>query len=510
MSEVLTEFIRALRAADVRVSISESIDAGRAVELVGFDNRQVLKHSLGQVLAKTEEEKLSFDETFDKFFAFDQFKPPPKREDGPGQAKDGEGEGEESESGQDAPSDGEGGEEGGSPSMPGQSSGGDGGAPQGAQSGGKPGGGPVNEGGVRQAGPNAPGGQNLLEMLEAGDAAALQMALAEAARRTQLNRIRLFTQRGMYVRRILEEMGLETLDQAIEAAERQGTEAGDARGQEIREMRDGLRAQVRDYVEQQLELYTANAGKRLREEVLSQVRLSNVDHRDAKVIRQLVKKMAKKLIALNSRRKKRTLRGQLDVRKTIRKNIEYDGLLFDIVWKSEKVDRPKVMAICDVSGSVAQYTRFLLMFLYSLSEVLPQVRAFAFSGRLGEVTDLFEKEGIEKAIAETMHVHGGGATDYGMALEDFADLALDDVDHHTTVIMLGDGRSNNANPRADILDKIHDRARRVIWLNPEPKSLWNTGDSVMRSFTPHCDRAQTCASLKDLERVVSELLRTAV
>lgn len=488
MSEVLTDFIRALRQADVRVSISESIDAGKAVELVGYEDRTVLKHSLSQVLAKTEEEKEAFSATFDRYFAFDQFKPQSRAKD-QDNAEPGDEEGAEGEAAGGEGGEGESGksEAGG---MPGSGGGGMEGQPSG-------------EG---QAQPP----QDLLAMLESGDQIALQVALEEAAREANLRQIRLFTQRGMYVRRILENMGLEGLEGAIEAAERQGTPEGDARGEEIRGMKDGLRAEVRDYVERALELYTANAGKKLREEVLSQVRLTNVDHRDAVVIRQLIKKMAKRLVALNSRRKKRELRGQIDVRKTIRKNIEYDGLLFDIVWKNEKVDRPKVMAICDVSGSVAQYARFLLMFLYSLTEVLPQVRAFAFSGHLGEVTDLFDREGLEVAMSEALRDYGGGSTDYGNALQDFEALALDDVDHRTTVIILGDARSNDTEPRADILDKIHDRARRVIWLNPEPKSLWNSGDSVMRSFTPHCDKAQTCASLKDLERVVSELLRTAV
>ena len=159
---------------------------------------------------------------------------------------------------------------------------------------------------------------------------------------------------------------------------------------------------------------------------------------------------------------------------------------------------------------MAQVARFLLMFLYSLNEVLPKVRSFAFSGRLGEVTDLFNEKDIEEAITETLREHGGGSTDYGQALLDLEALALDDIDHRTTVIILGDARSNFGNPRSDVLDRIHDRARRVIWLNPEPRGLWDTGDSVMHRFRAHCDRTEVCASLRDLERVVSDLLRTGV
>jgi len=476
MTEVLGDFIRALRAADVRISTSESIDAGAVLDLVGFDNRQALRDGLSQVLAKSEYEKEAFLDTFDRFFAFDQFKAR-----APGDPSD-EAEEESSE--------GEGNQEG---------------QPQQGQSGGMPG--PGGGGMDGEPSGNAPSPQDLVAMLESGDQAALQMALAEAAREAQLNRIRLFTQRGMYVHRMMEVMGLDGLQNEIERREDNGQQA---RADNLRELRDQLRGDVRDYVEKQLEIFTANSGRQLREEVLSQVRLGNVDMRDMKLMRGLVQKMAKRLVALHSRRKKVDKRGQLDVRRTIRANIEFDGLMFHTIWKQKKVDRPKVMAICDVSGSVAQVARFLLMFLYSVQEVLPRVRSFAFSGQLGEVTQAFETtKKIEDAITAALREHGGGSTDYGQAFVDFERLAMDDIDHRTTVLILGDARSNYSDPRGDILKKIHARARRVIWLNPEAKSMWNSGDSEMKRLQPYCDRAVTCASLKDLERVVSDLLRHA-
>lgn len=477
MSEVLGDFIRALRAADIRVSTSESIDAGDVIDLIGFDSRDTLKDALSQVLAKTGDEKQAFDDTFDTFFSFEQFKERPKAAN--------ENDEREGELAEDEGGDGEGGDpsQSGSASAPG--SGGMGGETQGEPS----------------------SSMNLAELLERGDQAELQMALAEGARQAQLNRIRLFTQRGMFTRRIMEIMGLDGLNEEIDRREREKNNKGAER---LVNLREGLREQVRDYVEKQLEIFTANSGRQLREEVLSQMRLSNVDRSDMRIMRELVRKMAKRLIALHSRRKKVARRGTLDVRRTIRANIEYDGLLFHTIWKKTKVDRPKVMAICDVSGSVAQVSRFLLMFLYSLQEVLPDVRSFAFSGELGETTELFKREKIEKALADVLRDFGGGSTDYGRAFEDFEALAMNDIDHRTTVLILGDARSNYGDPRSDILKLVHARARRVIWLNPEPRSMWNSGDSEMRCLTPYCDKSVTCSSLKDLERVVSELLRSAV
>ncbi|MEQ8378848.1 vWA domain-containing protein [Parvibaculum sp.] len=478
MSEVLGDFIRALRSADIRVSTSESIDAGNVIDLVGFDDRQTLKDALSQVLAKSDDEKQAFAETFDTYFSFEQFKERPSAAN-----ENDERERQESEE------DGGDGEDG-DPSQSGSAS-----APGGGGMSGEPQGEPSSA------------NMDLAALLERGDQAELQMALAEGARQARLNRIRLFTQRGMFTRRIMENMGLDGLNEEIERREASGNQRG---AESLGQAREELRGQVRDYVEKQLEIFTANSGRQLREEVLAQMRLSNVDRSDMKIMRELVRKMAKRLIALHSRRKKVARRGTLDIRRTIRANIEFDGLLFHTVWKKTKVDRPKVMAVCDVSGSVAQVSRFLLMFLYSLQEVLPAVRSFAFSGHLGETTDLFKREKLEEALVEVLRDFGGGSTDYGQALMDFEELALDDIDHRTTILILGDARSNYGDPRGDILKKIHARARRVIWLNPEPRTMWNSGDSEMRRLSPYCDKAVTCASLKDLERVVSELLRSAV
>jgi hypothetical protein len=218
--------------------------------------------------------------------------------------------------------------------------------------------------------------------------------------------------------------------------------------------------------------------------------------------------MAKKLISIHSKRRKTFKRGQLDVRKTLRHNMQYDGMLFDIRWKSSKVDRPKVMAICDVSGSVSNYSRFLLMFLYSLADILPKVRSFAFSSDLGEVTQLFEYSTLEDAIAKTMRDYGAGSTDYGQMLMDFKKMCMDDVNNKTTIIILGDGRNNYGEAKAEILREIYDKCQRLIWLNPEPRMSWTVGDAEMKKYAPSCHQADVCNSLLHLERVVSNLLRS--
>lgn len=202
-------------------------------------------------------------------------------------------------------------------------------------------------------------------------------------------------------------------------------------------------------------------------------------------------------------------RGLLDVRRTLARNIRHDGILFEPQWRSKRIDRPNVVVVCDVSGSVRAYAKFLLLFLYSLADVLPRVRSFAFSYRLGEVTELFRQHDFDDAVAATLETLGMGSTDYGLAFEELERLCYDSVDHRTTLIVLGDARSNYAEPRADILKRFSERVRQVIWLNPEFAGRWGSGDSVMPRYKPYCTVAETTRTIDDLERVVERLLKRA-
>jgi uncharacterized protein with von Willebrand factor type A (vWA) domain len=305
----------------------------------------------------------------------------------------------------------------------------------------------------------------------------------------------------------MDQMGLPDLNQEIGELKQAPTIPERRLGQQLKSRKDFLREQVRDFVEQQFLLNADVSGKRLREELLRKVKLSNVEHRNFRLIQEIVYKMAKKLSILHSRRKKVFKRGQLNISRTLRNNMAYDGAIFDLHWKSVKIDRPKVFAICDVSGSVANYARFMLMFLYSLEDVMPKVRSFAFSSDLAEVTDLFQRNKIEDAIAKTLRDYSGGSTDYGQALADFKRLCLDDVDNRTTIIILGDARNNFGDARAEILKELYDRSKRVIWLNPEAKLGWNTGDSEMRKYGAYSHQVEECNSLIHLERIVGNLLR---
>ena len=450
MVDFLRDFIHILRSSDLRVSTSESIDAMNVVSEVGLDDKSLLKDSLSFSLAKTLREKEIFNKCFDNFFEENYMNL--KGEKLPQENHEEDIEFDD-----------------------------------------------LNNIENTQ--------KNLEELYKSSDKTSLMTAMALAARDANLQDIKLFTQVGMFTRKIFDEMGLETLNNDIFQAAREGD--GKREG-ELKNIRENLRLEIRDYVENQVKLRTTNAGKQLREDALSQMRLTQADKSDYKIMSDIIKKMSRRLISVHSRRKRKSQRGVLDIRSTIRANQEYDGILFETVWKKTKVDRPKIVALCDVSGSVANVSRFFLMFLHSLTEILPNVRTFAFSNKAGEVTDLFENKDIEVAAAETLLLNGGGSTDYGQAFVDLEGFLENNIDRKTTVIILGDARSNYGDPRCDVLKTIQEKSKRILFLNPEPKSVWGTGDSEMIRFVPYCSKSKVCSSLFDLERVVDDMLRSSI
>jgi uncharacterized protein with von Willebrand factor type A (vWA) domain len=447
-TDVLTSFIHALRNADVRVSPAETLDALAAADLVGYSERTRLKNALALTLPKTLEEKAIFDVCFDQFFAPRDGSPVP---DAPGG---------------DA-----------SPDNP-------------------------------QAQATSAPESALGELLGRGNAGEIGAAINSAGGQVKVHEIDVFTQKGVYTRRILEAMGYVELQQEIVGLEGGSDVAQRQRARNLARRRDWLREQVRNYVERQFLLHADVSGRRLREDLLRNVRLAGLDRRHQHALEQIVRRMARRFVAAYSQRRRVFRRGQLHVPRTIRRNLKYDDAIFDLHWNTARASRPKLFAVCDVSGSVASYAQFMLMLLYSLSEVLPKVRSFAFSSDLGEVSALFEGHGIESAIALALKLHGGGSTDYGRALTTLRQLCIDELDKRTTLIVLGDARNNQGDSRIDLMKELYERCRRVIWLNPEPRSMWNTGDSDMRHFAVYCHQVEECGTIAQLERFASRLLRT--
>ena len=443
MEKQISNFIRALRSADVRVSTGEALDAARTVAMIGYDDRALMKDSLACVLAKSESEKSIHDRLFDLYFSS-------------------------------APA--------GSASRPATSDT------------------PESQENPKDA------AERLSQLTQQGNEQALATAIERAAEQAGLNDIRFSTQVAYFSQSMVRAMGGEQLQARLLEALQGRTPDADAEAQRLIDVRRALTMAARERADRAFQIFGAAETEKFRDEIATTKRLSAIEASDMARMKQLVMKVAKRLAVKHSRRRKRTQRGLLDVRRTMRANAGVDGVPFNVIWRQKKKDRPKILVICDVSGSVALYVRFLLLLLYSMKEAIPDLHAFAFSYRLKAVDDILESMEFDAAIKKILREIGLGSTSYGQAFSDFKMDHENKIDRRTTIIILGDGRSNYGDPRLDLFRDFAGRAKRIIWLNPEGRALWGTGDSVIPRYEPFCAQMSHVATLKDLEKAIDEVL----
>jgi len=274
----------------------------------------------------------------------------------------------------------------------------------------------------------------------------------------------------------------------------------------VRYLRQYFRQQIRDYVDAQYRLHVDATGKRALLVAALDSNLDQIPLEYQHEVRRVVEKLADKLIRDHRRRLRKATRGVLDIKKTLRRNVAYDGTMFDVRWRRQKREKSTVYVLCDVSSSVARVARFLLLFLYELTDVLPNLRAFSFSSRLGEVTDIFRSKASDEAIEDTLFVWGKGNTDYARAFMDFRELCGKDLNKRAVLVVLGDGRNNYYDARPDVFKELSKRVKQVFWLTPETPDSWGEGDSEMRRYAPHCFRVVTCNRIEHIERFAESLL----
>jgi uncharacterized protein with von Willebrand factor type A (vWA) domain len=180
----------------------------------------------------------------------------------------------------------------------------------------------------------------------------------------------------------------------------------------------------------------------------------------------------------------------------------------DAVFRKRTPRRPEMFLLADVSGSVAAFATFIFSFTYALSRNLPNTRVAVFVNRVDEVTEIFgSAASLDDAISDlalaSSNLHQGGDSDYGAALEDFRDTILATLDHRTRLVIVGDGRTNHAEPRSELLDTIRRPINKLYWLNPEPRQYWGSGDSAMPEYSPHCDAVFECRNLAQIRSFVA-------
>ncbi len=225
------------------------------------------------------------------------------------------------------------------------------------------------------------------------------------------------------------------------------------------------------------------------------------------LLREQVRRLAARLRSRVSLRQKRGKKGKLDAKATIRANLRYGSVPFEIRMKQRK-RKPKLVVILDVSTSMRPVAEFFLRLIYALQDQIQKTHSFAFIDHLEDVTSDLTTPEVDEAVQTVLTKLPPGyySTDLGYCLRQFESRNLSTIDSRTTVIILGDARNNYNDPALDTFDKIARRARKLIWLNPEYPAQWGTGDSDMLLYQPLCDAIYQVRNLAQLTEAIDQML----
>ncbi|MFI9383727.1 VWA domain-containing protein [Kutzneria sp. NPDC052558] len=228
-------------------------------------------------------------------------------------------------------------------------------------------------------------------------------------------------------------------------------------------------------------------------------------------MRRMVQPLARKLATRLAARRRRAARGQIDLRRTLRRSLSTGGVPMTPVFRRHRPGRPEIVLLCDMSGSVASFANFTMLLVQALRDQFSKVRVFAFVDGMDEVTHLVTNGVADPAalgariLSEASIIRWDGHSDYGRSIDEFADRYADAIGPKTSVLILGDARNNNGDPRLAVLAQILRPARRAFWLNPERRDLWNTGDSAAHDYATVIEMHE-CRNARQLGALVSRLI----
>ncbi|MGV9254828.1 VWA domain-containing protein [Streptomyces sp. NPDC003697] len=446
VADRLTGLVAALRSHGVRIGTGETVDAARAVEALGLADRGMLREGLAATLLHSPGQRPLFDPVFDLYF--------PRAV----------------------------------------------GAPDGR---------PADREDLRD---------RLADALAAGDTALLERLAAEA--------VDGFggygasgASDGWSAYQTLERLRPQTLLARVRANIRAGA-GGSGNGFADRLLDDEIRHRI-DVFRRQVaaEARRRVAERRGREEIARRAVAPSADRVDflhagrdrLAELRRTVQPLARKLATRLAARRRRAARGTVDLRRTLRGSLSTGGVPVRPVLRRRRPARPELVLLCDVSGSVAGFSDFTMLLVQALHDQFARVRVFAFVNRIDEVTGLLrhgtaDPEGLGARIQAEARLTGWhDSSDYGVALGEFAERYGDAAGPRSTVFVLGDARTNMSDPNLPALREITRRARRVYWLNPEPRAQWGTGDSAAPAYAGLVEMHE-CRNARQLGALVSRLL----
>ena len=231
---------------------------------------------------------------------------------------------------------------------------------------------------------------------------------------------------------------------------------------------------------------------------------------DLAAVHRVVAQLRRRLATQGREDRGRSRSSVIDVRRTMRTSLQTGGVPLDLRYRPRRPRRPELYVLCDVSTSVTSASVFFLSVLHALHDSFRKIRSFVFVERISEVTEVFERERSFEAVSCAIAGDAGvadvsGYTDYGRVWIEFLDKVVDDLDPRSTVIVLGDARTNGREPHAAAFGAVAEHAGRTFWMNPEPKLYWNYGDSVMSTYEPYCNGVFECWTTKQLEGFVNAI-----
>lgn len=480
----LDGFIDELRSVGLPISISEKIDAAAALGVTDLSDREAVKNGLAVTLVKSSDHESAFDTIFDIFFCSVPAGTSAGRASGGGTGPAGPGE---------HPA-------GSGLALPGGERGADGGL------------GGLGDAAIRQL---------LIDSLAGAEQGTLlqrRLAGIIVERHAEIRPGRAVA--GVfYLYRVMVAVNpRHILTQLVERAEARNT--GVAEDQLARRLLiedferriASFRLTVEAEIRRRLvtDRGTDAVARTLRRPLPEDIGFLTAAAAQVDQLRDVLQPLARKLAARIAARRKQRRRGTVDFRATMRDSLSTGGVPIDVRYHGPRPAKPQLVVLADISGSVAAFAAFTLQLTYAMRGQFSRVRCFVFVDGLDEVTSLLERARSLLDVTSEINQLGlgvwlDGRSDYGNAIETFWQAYGAALRTRTTVLILGDARSNYHAPRAEVLGKIAGRAGQVFWLNPEPSTAWDSGDSVIGQYARHCDEVVECRNLRQLRAFVERL-----
>ena len=355
----------------------------------------------------------------------------------------------------------------------------------------------------------------LARALLVGDTGQIERLLRDAAIAMKLNQ----TENGIpitgYTRSIAGRLGLDRVERELEGFKgllaQLGAEAETVEriSRYVDERLKDLSRMIREVIRQEVRKSDNASHERHRWDYLSQKSFSYYTEEDIRRMNEIVARLAQRFKNLLSLRRKRARRGRFAVKETLRKNLQYGGVPFRIQLDRRRKEKPEVVILCDISDSVLNASRFMLQLVYSIQGLYSKVRSFVFVSDIGEVTQLFEENEIHQAVDMALRgevIDVFSHSNFGRAFKVFYQEYQSVVTGKTTFLIIGDGRNNYNHPNDWVLREIRQKAKQLIWLNPESRLTWGFGDSEMPRYIPHCDIVEECRNLNQLSRLIDRIV----